>query len=235
MLRHIRCLLDEEISHRCIPQPRSRDRSEHSSGRIERFLQSCAEYNIQVCNATTPANYFHLLRRQMHRNFRKPLFVFTPKKLLRHPKAVSEIGEMAEGKFQEVLDDPNVSVNNVDTVVFCSGKIYYEILEEKETSESGDNMAIVRMEQLYPIPEKQMDAIVAKYKKAKKYIWMQEEPRNMGAWTFVAMNYQKVKWECISQNPSASPATGSIFHELAYLTEKGFIRRKRVHFGGKCF
>ncbi len=183
--------------------------SEHSSGRIERFLQSCAEYNIQVCNATTPANYFHLLRRQMHRNFRKPLFVFTPKKLLRYPKAVSTLGEMAEGRFKEILDDPDVSVDNVDTVVFCSGKIYYEVLEEKEASESGDNMAIIRMEQLYPLPEKQMDEIIAKYKKAKKYIWLQEEPRNMGAWTFIAMNYQKVKWECVSRNPSATPASGS--------------------------
>lgn len=183
--------------------------SEHSSGRIERFLQSCAQYNIQVCNATTPANYFHLLRRQLHRDFRKPLIVFTPKKLLRYPKAVSTLEEMAVGKFKEVIDDPDGSIENVDTLVFCSGKIYYDVLEEKENSESGENLAIIRLEQLYPLPEKQIDALIAKYKKAKKYIWLQEEPRNMGAWTFIAMNYTKVKWECISRNPSASPASGS--------------------------
>lgn len=183
--------------------------SEHSSGRMERFLQSCAEFNMQVCNATTPANYFHLLRRQMHRNFRKPLVVFTPKKLLRYPKAVSTFEEMAKGKFQEIVDDPDVSVKDVDTLVFCSGKIYYEVLEEKEETESGDNMAIVRMEQLYPLPEKQLDDIIAKYKNAKRYIWLQEEPRNMGAWSFIAVNYTRVKWECISRRPSASPASGS--------------------------
>lgn len=183
--------------------------SEHSSGRIERFLQSCAEYNIQVCNATTPANYFHLLRRQLHRTFRKPLIVFTPKKLLRYPKAVSSIAEMASGRFLEVLDDPAAKPENIDTLVLCSGKIYYEVLEEKENSESGDNMAVVRLEQLYPLPEKQIDEIIAKYKNVKKYIWLQEEPRNMGAWTFIATNYTKVQWECISRKPSASPASGS--------------------------
>src|SRR5690554_4741897 len=183
--------------------------SEHSSGRMERFLQSCAEYNIQVCNATTPANFYHLLRRQMHRNFRKPLVIFTPKKLLRYPKAVSSIDELATGRFQEVIDDPAAEVDQVDTVVFCSGKVYYDVLEEKEKTESGDNMAIVRIEQLYPMPEKQLDAIVKKYKNAKKHIWLQEEPANMGPWTYMAINYRTVQLECIARKPSASPASGS--------------------------
>ena len=183
--------------------------SEHSSARLERFLSLCAEHNMQVCNATTPANFFHLLRRQMHRTFRKPLIVMTPKKLLRYPKAKSSIAEMAEGRFREVIDDPNVNPKDVDTVVFCSGKIYYEILEQKEKTESGENIAVVRLEQLYPLPDKQMDEIVEKYNSAERHIWVQEEPKNMGAWSFVAMNYNKVKWECISRSPSSSPASGS--------------------------
>jgi len=183
--------------------------SEHSSGRIERFLSLCAEYNMQICNATTPANYFHLLRRQMHRTFRKPLVVFTPKKLLRYPKAVSSIDEMSKGGFQELLDDPIAEVNQVDTLVFCSGKIYYEILEEKEKKETGENIAVVRIEQIYPLPETQIDKIVEKYNKAERHIWLQEEPRNMGAWSFVALNYRKVNLECISRRPSSSPASGS--------------------------
>ncbi len=197
--------------------------SEHSSGRIERFLQSAAEYNIQVCNATTPANFFHLLRRQMHRTFRKPLIVFSPKKLLRYPKAISKLDEMANGNFQEVLDDPNANVDDIDTLVFCSGKIYYEVLEEKESTESGDNMAVVRIEQLYPLPEKQLDAIVEKYKNAKKYIWLQEEPQNMGAWAFIALNYRRVNLECISLKASASPASGS--SKTAEIRQKDILTR----------
>jgi len=183
--------------------------SEHSSGRMERFLSLCAENNMQVCNATTPANFFHLLRRQMHRHFRKPLIVFTPKKLLRYPKAKSKMEELAEGRFQELIDDPTVEAKEVDTVVFCSGKIYYEILEEKEKTESGENIAVVRLEQIYPLPEKQMDKIIEKYSKAKKHLWVQEEPKNMGAWSFIAINYETVKLQCISRLASASPASGS--------------------------
>ncbi len=183
--------------------------SEHSSGRMERFLQLCAEYNMQICNATTPANYFHLLRRQLHRNFRKPLVVFTPKKLLRYPAAVSTMDELANGKFQEVIDDPNIDPSAVDTVVLCSGKIYYEILEEKENSDSGENIAVVRVEQLYPLPEKQIDKALERYPNAKNHIWVQEEPKNMGAWSHMALGYQNVKLECISRRASASPASGS--------------------------
>ncbi len=183
--------------------------SEHSSGRMERFLQLCAENNMQICNATTPANYFHLLRRQMHRDFRKPLIVFTPKKLLRYPKAKSRMEDLAVGRFQEVIDDKDVKANEVDTVVFCSGKIYYEILEQKLRTDSGENIAVVRLEQIYPLPEKQMDAIIEKYSNAKKHFWVQEEPKNMGAWSFVALNYETVRLECISRLASASPASGS--------------------------
>ncbi len=201
--------------------------SEHSSARLERFLQQCAEQNIQVCNATTPANYFHLLRRQMHRSFRKPLMVFAPKKLLRYTGATSTMEELTKGRFQEVLDDPNIDAGQVDTLVFCSGKVYYEILEQKEASESGENMAIIRMEQLYPLPEKQIDKLVAKYKNADKYIWLQEEPQNMGAWAFIAMNYRKVDWECISLKASASPATGS--SKASELRQKDIMSRLFSH------
>ncbi len=183
--------------------------SEHSSGRMERFLQMCAEHNMQVCNITTPANYFHVLRRQMHRNFRKPLIVFSPKKLLRYPKAVSKLSEMAEGGFQEIIDDVSVNKADVDTVVFCSGKIYYEILEEKERLSAGENLAIVRLEQLYPLPEKQMDAIIKRYAGAKNYVWVQEEPKNMGGWSHIALEYRKVELKCISRKASSSPASGS--------------------------
>ncbi|MFZ6050433.1 2-oxoglutarate dehydrogenase E1 component [Halocola ammonii] len=188
--------------------------SEHSSGRMERYLTLCAENNMQVANATTPANYFHLLRRQLHREFRKPLIVFTPKKLLRYAKATSKIEEMAEGRFQEVLDDPNVKKGDVDTIAFCSGKIYYDILEEREKKESGENIAVVRLEQLYPFPEKQIDKILDKYDKAKNYIWIQEEPENMGAWGYILRTFRKVNLDLISRKASGSPAAGStIVHE----------------------
>lgn len=183
--------------------------SEHSSGRIERYLTLCAEYNMQVCNPTTPANFFHLLRRQLHRPFRKPLVVFTPKKLLRYPKCVSTFADMASGKFEELFDDPAAKVENIDTLVFCTGKIYYDILEEKERTESGDNIAVIRLEQIYPLPKKKMDAIIDKYKNATNYLWVQEEPRNMGAWGHILMTYETVKLKVISRNPSGSPAAGS--------------------------
>lgn len=184
--------------------------SEHSSARVERFLQQCAEYNMQICNATTPANFFHLLRRQLKRPFRKPLVVFTPKKLLRYPKAVSSLDEMAEGHFMEVLDDPAADPKQVDAIVLCSGKMYYEILEEREKTSSGENMAVIRIEQLYPLPQKQIDEVLKRYKKAKHYLWCQEEPQNMGAWTHMAMNFEGPRLECIAPSPTASPAPGSM-------------------------
>jgi len=183
--------------------------SEHSSARIERFLQLCAEGNMQVCNATTPANFYHLLRTQLKRDFRVPLIIFTPKKLLRYPKAVSSMKELATGSFQAVMDDLSVKTKEVDTVILCSGKIYYDLLEEKEKRNKGKNIAIVRLEQLYPLPEKELSKIVKKYTKKAKYIWAQEEPANMGPWSFMSLNYNLTPLSVISRKASGSPASGS--------------------------
>ena len=182
--------------------------AEHSSARLERFLQLCAEHNMQIANCTTPANFFHLLRRQMHRDFRKPLVVFTPKSLLRHPKCVSEISELTKGGFQEVIDDANATVKATRRVVFCSGKVYYDLLERQETDkESG--VAVVRVEQLYPFPQKQLDAVIAKYKNATELVWLQEEPENMGAWSYLLRTWVNAELKLIAREASASPATGS--------------------------
>jgi 2-oxoglutarate dehydrogenase E1 component len=181
--------------------------AEHSSGRMERFLQQCADLNMQIVNTSTPANHFHLLRRQLKRDFRKPLVVFSPKMLLRYPAATSTLEEMAKGSFQEVLDDPTANVKSVDTIVLCSGKFYYE-LKEKAQQMAAENMAFVRIEQLYPFPQKQIDAILAKYN-AKNIIWAQEEPANMGAWTHMAMNLRKLDLIGICRPASAASAEGS--------------------------
>ncbi len=183
--------------------------SEHSSSRIERFLQQCAEANMQVCNTTTPANFYHLLRTQLKRDFRVPLIVFTPKKLLRYPKAVSTMKELATGHFQTVIDDLAVKAKDVDTVILCSGKIYYDLLEEKEKRNKGKNIALVRLEQLYPLPEKELAKIVKKYTKKAQYIWVQEEPANMGPWSYIFLNYHLTPLSVISRKPSGSPASGS--------------------------
>jgi 2-oxoglutarate dehydrogenase E1 component len=182
--------------------------AEHSSGRMERFLQQCADNNMQVVNTSTPANHFHLLRRQLKREFRKPLVVFSPKMLLRHPAATSSLDEMAKGSFQEVIDDPTAKAGNVDTVVFCSGKFYYEMME-KANEYGVDNMAFVRVEQLYPLPKKQIDSIIAKYKGAKNILWAQEEPSNMGAWTYIAMSMRDIPFIGICRNATAAAAEGS--------------------------
>jgi 2-oxoglutarate dehydrogenase E1 component len=181
--------------------------AEHSSARMERFLQQCADENIQVVNTSTPANHFHLLRRQLGREFRKPLVVFSPKMLLRYPAATSTLEEMATGRFQEVIDDSTAVVGNVDTLVFCSGKFYYE-MKEKAQEMGVDNMAFVRIEQLYPLPQKQIDAIIAKYN-AKNIIWAQEEPENMGAWTYIAMKMRHIPFIGICRTSSAAAAEGS--------------------------
>jgi 2-oxoglutarate dehydrogenase E1 component len=182
--------------------------AEHSSGRMERFLQQCADNNIQIANTSTPANHFHLLRRQLERDFRKPLVVFSPKMLLRYPSAVSTLDELAKGSFQEVLDDPKAKVANIDTLVFCSGKFYYEMSEKAE--ELGvDNLAFVRLEQIYPLPTKQIKDIIAKYKNVKNILWAQEEPANMGAWTHIAMNLREIPFIGICRPASAATAEGS--------------------------
>jgi 2-oxoglutarate dehydrogenase E1 component len=183
--------------------------SEHSSARMERFLQLCAELNMIVCNPTTPANHYHLLRRQVHQEFRKPLVVFTPKKLLRYPKAVSTLEEMSSGSFREVITDDSVTAKQVDTVVLCSGKVYYDILEQKEKRETGNNMAVVRVEQLYPLPENRIREVIAGYGKNIKLIWAQEEPENMGAWSYMLRTLRDLNLTIISPAASASPATGS--------------------------
>ncbi len=200
--------------------------AEHSSARLERFLQLCAEHNMQIANCTTPANFFHLLRRQMHRDFRKPLVVFTPKSLLRHPKCVSEIAELTNGGFQEVIDDAKATAKSIRRVVFCSGKVYYDLLERQEADkESG--VAVVRVEQLYPFPQKQLDAIVAKYKNAAELVWLQEEPENMGAWSYLLRTWTNVDLKLISRDACASPATGSHKQhdkEQHALIEKAFAK-----------
>ena len=180
---------------------------EHSSARLERFLQSCAEYNMVVCNITTPANFFHALRRQLAWPFRKPMVVMTPKSLLRHPKCISDITEIYKGKFREIIDDENtLDPSKVKKVLFCSGKVYYDLLARKEADDRKD-VAIVRVEQLYPLVDSTMKKLVAKYKNAH-YCWVQEEPANMGSWTYINSLATKTRLELISRAPAASPATG---------------------------
>ncbi len=190
--------------------------SEHSSARIERFLQLCAEDNFQIANCTNPANYFHLLRRQMVRSFRKPLIVFTPKKLLRYPRAVSSISEMSDGNFQEIIDDSNAIQSKINKVVLCSGKFYYDLIEEYEQNILED-IAFVRLEQLYPFPEHQLKSIVKKYGKNSQYIWAQEEPENMGPWSYILRKWKLSDIICFSRNESGSPASGSPkVHEIRH-------------------
>ncbi len=183
--------------------------AEHSSGRMERFLQLCATDNMFVADVTTPANMFHLLRRQMKVNFRKPLIIFTPKSLLRHSKVVSTREEFANGSFQTVLDDDQAKVKKIKTLVFCTGKFYYDLLEKRE--ENGrDDVALVRIEQLFPLPAEKMKEIMAKYKKADDIVWAQEEPRNMGAYSFMLLHFEEAKnFRVCSRRFYGSPAAGS--------------------------
>ena len=181
---------------------------EHSSARPERFLQACAEFNMTVANITTPANFFHVLRRQLERPFRKPLIIMAPKSLLRHPLCVSDLAEIETGSnFQELIDDPGVkSAKAIKRVLYCSGKIYYDILQEKQRQKRND-IAIVRLEQLYPFPLTQMEKVKKKYKNAEAF-WVQEESSNMGAWQFFLAFYQNYDIKHISRRSSASPASG---------------------------
>jgi len=179
---------------------------EHSSCRPERFLQLCAEYNMIVCNPTTPANIFHLLRRQVAWPFRKPCIVFSPKSLLRHPAVVSPVKDFTSGSFLEVIDDTTAAAKDVKRIVLCTGKIYYDLLEVQAKRKTKD-AAIVRLEQLYPFPEKQLTAITKKYKDAK-LVWVQEEPSNMGAQSFIQRMMPGQAMQFVSRKASASPATG---------------------------
>ncbi|CAI8164734.1 MAG: 2-oxoglutarate dehydrogenase E1 component [Polaribacter sp. SA4-10] len=181
--------------------------SEHSSARIERYLQLCAKDNMTVANCTTPANFYHLLRRQMKRNYRKPLIVFTPKSLLRHPKAVNTIEDLATGEFQEVIDD-TLNPKNVKKLVFCMGKFYYDLLAEREILERED-IALIRIEQLFPLHLEKLQQVIDRYPNVKEYVWAQEEPRNMGAWSFMLERFDLVRLNVRSRKYYAVPAAGS--------------------------
>ena len=203
---------------------------EHSSARIERYLQLCAENNIQVCNCTTPAQYFHLLRRQMYggadrRGIRKPLIIFTPKFLLRYPKASSQLQELTSGAFQEVIGDPQYVGSNIHRILLCSGKVYYDLMNKR--LELGRNdIAIVRIEQLYPFPLQRLTDILRRYSDAAELFWVQEEPENMGAWYFFEEQMQSIihpsgnggplkrQLRYIGRPTAASPAAGA--HKVHY-------------------
>ena len=180
---------------------------EHSSARMERFLQMCAEYNMVVTNITTAANFFHGLRRQLAWQFRKPMINFSPKANLRHIRSYSAMEEFTTGGFKEVIDDPNISdAGKVKRVLLCSGKMYFD-LSEKQLTEKREDVAIVRLEQVYPTPVQQLEGLKEKYGKAE-WIWVQEEPRNMGALTFLKMGMGSFPMQYMSRPASASTATG---------------------------
>jgi 2-oxoglutarate dehydrogenase E1 component len=183
---------------------------EHSSARLERFLQACANYNIVVANMTTPANLFHVLRRQLSWDFRKPLIIMSPKSLLRHPECVSNISDfLTNKKFQEVIDDPLFETKKkvkVKRVVLCSGKIFYDLKKYRDESNNSE-VAVIRIEQLHPFPMGQVKELLKKYGNAELY-WVQEEPSNMGAWWFVATTFGCGSIKVISRPGSSSPATG---------------------------
>jgi 2-oxoglutarate dehydrogenase E1 component len=197
---------------------------EHSNARPERFLQLSAENNMIVANLTTPANIFHALRRQLTWDFRKPLIVMSPKSIFRHPKVVSPIEEFTKGKFQEVIGDSYADKAKVKKVLLCSGKVYFDLLDRQEKDKRKD-VAIVRIEQLHPFPTKQVDAELAKYKGADVY-FVQEEPENMGYWSYVIREFGWSKFKgLVARKKSASPATGFLkVHgvEQANLINKAF-------------
>jgi 2-oxoglutarate dehydrogenase E1 component len=186
---------------------------EHSSGRLERFLQLCAEDNIQICNLTTSAQYFHLLRRQMKRDFIKPLVIMTPKSLLRAEFASSRAEEFTSGKFEEILGSPEVGpANKVKRVIICSGKVYYDLLNHR-AEKKIDDAAIIRVEQLYPLHEKKLKSMVKAFPEKAEIVWCQEEPENMGAWSFMEPRLRKLFGREIAyagRDAGASPAVGSL-------------------------
>jgi len=184
--------------------------AEHSSARMERYLQLCAKDNMFIADCTTPANMFHLLRRQLKASYRKPLVVFTPKSLLRHPLAMSSMEELSNGQFQELIDDHQVDPSKVNQVVFCTGKFYYDLYAERNALGKQDTVALIRLEQLFPLPTAQMDAIIKKYANATDRVWAQEEPKNMGAWGHLMMHYSPIlNFRVASRRMYAAPAAGS--------------------------
>ena len=182
--------------------------AEHSSARLERYLQLCASQNMFVTNCTTPANIYHLLRRQLKAPFRKPVIACSPKSLLRHPLVISSIEELTNGYFQEVIDDAQVNPQEVHTLVFCSGRFYYDLLAEREKLNRQD-VALVRIEQLFPLPVEQLKEVIARYPNVTDYVWAQEDPKNMGAYAYMLMNFDLVKWRLAAMNAYAAPAPGS--------------------------
>ena len=195
--------------------------AEHSSARLERFLQMCAQENMTVANCTTPANFYHLLRRQHKRHFRRPLVVMSPKSLLRLPKAQSSMEELAHGTFQPILSDTTVAPEKVTKVVFCSGKLYYELADERETL-GADHVALIRIEQLYPLDDLAIKHEVAKYPNAAMHVWAQEEPANMGAWTYMLWQMHQ-PLTLVSPAPSAATASGS--NKVALQRQRETIER----------
>jgi 2-oxoglutarate dehydrogenase E1 component len=192
---------------------------EHSSARLERFLQLCAEYNMQVCVPSTPAQMFHMLRRQMVRALRKPLIVMTPKSLLRHPLSVSRLEDLAGGGFRNMIDDiDELKTAAVTRVVLCSGKVYFDLLKARRETKN-ESVAIVRIEQLYPFPSDEYEAIVRKYSNAREIVWCQEEPQNQGGWYQIRHRLQaklggKQELLYAGRAGAAAPATGiSALHE----------------------
>jgi 2-oxoglutarate dehydrogenase E1 component len=190
---------------------------EHSSARLERYLQACAEDNIQVAHVSTPANYFHILRRQALRAIKKPLIMMTPKGMLRDPRCTSPIAECAEGAFQEIIGDTNAA-KDAKRVILCTGKVYYDLNDHRTKANIAD-AAIVRVEQLYPLHERKLqDAVTGAFPKAEKIVWCQEESSNMGAWNFIEPRLRKLFGKDIlyaGRDASASTATGSTaIHDL---------------------
>jgi len=183
--------------------------AEHSSARMERFLALCASNNMYVVNCTSPGNFFHVLRRQLIGEIRKPLIVFSPKSLLRHPKCISTFNELSQLKFRELLDDMQAEGSKIEAIVLCTGKIYYELADRKQ-QDGLEHIAIIRVEQIYPFPIVQLKNLLEKkYKSYKQIYWIQEEPENMGAWAFILRTLRNYHPEVIARPISASPATGS--------------------------
>jgi 2-oxoglutarate dehydrogenase E1 component len=206
---------------------------DHSSARIERFLQLCAHENMQVANCTSPANFFHLLRRHMKWPFRVPLVIFTPKSLLRHPRCTSSIDDFTSQRFQPVIDDPGVIPENVKRVLFCSGKIYYELLDYREKHDRMDT-AIVRVEQLFPFPGKHLEAVLKRFSSAGHFSWVQEEPENMGAWSFMLQKFHRVPLGLVSRKENSAPAAGYYkVHQLEQqaIIEAAFNGKENLHKG----
>ena len=199
---------------------------EHSSARLERFLQSCAEENIQVANLTTPAQFFHILRRQMKRDFRKPLVIMSPKSLLRHPAAVSKLEDLTQGSFQEIITDPTFEGKKPARLILCSGKVYYDLVDYR-TKHNVTDTAIVRIEQLYPLHTQRLKEIAKQFGGAK-LVWAQEESQNMGAYTWIAPELETIfgkKAIYAGRDASSSPAVGSLARhrlELAALQRDAF-------------